>query len=755
MKKLIIFLFLSGLLQLLQAQHSVSGKIIDLASGEPLIGVNIYAPELSIGAVSDKDGQYKLSELPKGDLIIQFSYVGFEAINRRIFIRDSLHILNIEMDPDVIQGQEVVISGNFTSTQHENTLKISTVGIDYINTSGHPSLIESITEIPGVNMISKGPGVITPVIRGLSLSNILVLRHGMPIENFQFSEDHPYLIDENGLKQVEVIKGPASLIYGSGAVGGVINLVPEPVASQGMITGEFTTRYFGNTKGLLSNLGIKGNQKGIVWGISGGINSNKDYVQGNNEKVPNTRFNRYNIKSDMGLIRKKGTFRLFYEQSKNNFGMAVLPAFEIVKDDNRKNEAWFQNLTDHMLISQNRLFIGHVKLDLFLSYQNNNRKLNGNPDSEEFNRVNMTLQTFSYRIKANHSFTENLKATFGVQGMYQNNKNHEAPDHVLPDATINEISVYGIAQYTIGRFKPELGLRYSFNTIYVPYQEAGGHSHEEDEHEEEEVFIEYDGQFGNLSASLGSSFVVNEENILRLNLASAYRSPNLPELTQYGMHGIRFEQGNPDLKTQQNLEIDLGYHLHTKHTSLDLSAFYNFIYDYIFLSPTNDTTDEGQKIYRYSQTDARLYGGEAMLHIHPHPLDWLHFKSTYSYVIGEQVDGGYLPRIPAQQLYLELKVEQDAWKVFRNIYLSGGVNFVFDQNHPSAFETSTSGYNLFNMGFGFDLKVNRQLLNFNLTANNLLNIDYYDHLSTLKDLGLYDMGRNISVSVKIPFTITN
>lgn len=754
MRKLILLLPLVLFVQILHAQYNISGKITGLVNGKPLIGVNVFVPDLSIGTVSDINGYYELSDLPKGEIIIQFSYIGFESVNRQFFIKEVLEVLNIEMDPEIIESQEVVISGNFTSTQHENTLKISTVSIDYINASGHSSLIESITEIPGVSMISKGPGVVTPVIRGLSLSNILVLRNGMPIENFQFSEDHPYLIDENGIQQVEIIKGPASLIYGSGAVGGVVNLVPEPVAAQGKVTGDFSMRYFGNTKGLLSNLGLKGNQKGIVWGIRGGINSSNDYKQGNNEFVPNTRFNRYNVKGDLGLIRKKGTFRLFYEHSRNKFGMAVLPAFAIVNDGNRKNEAWYQDLTDHMLTSQNKLFLGSVRLDIILAYQNNNRKLDGNPDSEEFNRVNMTLQTFSYRVKSNHSFNENTKVTFGVQGMFQNNKNKDAPDHVLPDATINEFSIYGIAQYTISLFKLEAGLRYSYNNIHVPYQEAGGHNHEE-EHEEEEVFIKYDGQFNNLSASLGSSFVINEENILRLNLASAFRSPNLPELTQNGVHGVRFEEGNPDLKEQQNFEVDLGYHLHTTHTSLDLSAFYNHVNDYIYLAPTSDTTDEGQKIYKYSQTNARLYGGEAMLHIHPHPLDWLHFKSTYSYVIGEQINGGYLPRVPAQQLYVELKVEKHAWKAFRNIYVSGGVNFVFKQNHPSAFETETNAYNLVNMGLGFNLQVKRQLFNFSLTANNLLNIDYYDHLSTLKDLGIYDMGRNISFSVKIPFTLKN
>ena len=748
MKNLLIFLFVLALAISGQAQNKLSGIVTDKENGEPLTGVSVYVPDLLIGIATDEKGRYQLSNLPNGELIIQFSYIGFQTVSKQIYLNRKDRVVNIEMTPQVIQGQEVVISGNFTSTQHENTIKISTIGIERISTSGHPSLIESLAEVPGVSLISKGPGVVTPVIRGLSLSNILVLKNGMPMENFQFSENHPYLIDENGLQQVEIIKGPASLIYGSGAVGGVINLVPEPVAAQGKIEGDFTMNFYGNTRGVLSNIGLKGHQNGVVWGLRGGINTSRDYVQGNGNYVPNTRFNRYNIKADVGLLRKKGTFRLFYEYSGNKFGMAVPPAVQLVTENAYKNEVWYQDLTDHMIISQNKLFLGNTKLDIDVSYENNKRKLFGDPVIEPFKLVDMTLQTVAYRIKANHNFSERLRAIFGAQGMYQNNKNFDAPDHVLPDAEINEISLYGIVQYARERYKIEAGLRYSFNAIYVPRQKADGH-------DDETHYIEYNGKFNNLSASAGASVYVNKQNILRINVASAFRSPNLPELTQYGLHGTRFEMGNPDLKTQQNVETDLGYHLHTRHTSLDLSVFYNHINNYIYLAPTGDTTEAGLNIYQYTQSNAQLYGGEARFHIHPHPAHWLHILSTYAYVIGEQRGGGYLPRIPAQQLYLELKLEKDTWKNFRNIYLSGGVRFVFDQNRPSEFELATDGYNLLNLGFGFGVKAGKQLIRFDVKATNLLNIDYYSHLSTLKDMGFYDMGRNISFSVKIPFVLKN
>lgn len=742
------------------AQNSISGIVSDHSDGNPLAGVNVFIHELSSGTVTDNSGNFILKDLPSGEFIIHFSFVGFQTIHQKVVLNDTPQQLNIEMHILVIEGDEVVISGNFTSTQHDNTIKISTIGIDQINKTESPSLIASVAEIPGVNMISKGPGVVTPVIRGLSLSNILVMNNGVPLQNYQFSEDHPYLLDENGIARVEVIKGPASLIYGSGAVGGVINLIPEPVAPLGTIKGDYEMRYFSNTVGVLTNLGAKGNQGGFVWDIRGGINSNKDYIQGNNEFAPNTRFNSYNIKAGVGAIRKIGVFKVNYEYNKSNFGMANQPALELVTINERENQFWYQHLTNNLLSSQNKIFLGNVKLDVDLSYQNNNRQLNGDEPGEHFTLVNMTLQTFNYRAKVSHSINEKARYVAGLQGMYQENQNYDAPEQVLPNATINDISFYGLFQYQLSAVKLEAGVRYSYQSIDVPFQEAGsGHSHgeeDEEEDEDEEIeYIQYNGYFNNVSASAGATWNMNDNNLLRLNLASAFRAPNLAELTQHGTHGVRIEEGNPNLTTQQNLEIDLGYHLHTVHTTLDVSVFYNHIYDYIHLAPTADTMEDGDRIYRYSQNDASLYGGEASLHFHPHPLDWLHVVATYSYVVGEYSTGGYLPRIPANDLYFELRFEKNKWKALRNIYFESGIDYFFAQNYPSEFETASPGYFLLNAGIGFALQLKRNQIKFNISGANLLNIDYYSHLSTLQDLGIYNMGRNIMIGIQVPFNLKN
>ncbi len=735
----------------ISAQNSLSGKITDHNTGETLIGVNVYFPELLKGSVSDKDGKYFINNIPKGKQIIRVSYIGYETINKKFEIDDKSIIIDFEMDFLVIAGEEIVISGNFTSTQHNNTVTISTLNSRQIEQSGSPTLMESIASTPGVDIISKGPGIGSPIIRGLSLSNILFLNNGIPLNNYQFSENHPYMIDEFGVKRVEIIKGPASLIYGSGAVAGVINVIDEEPAYQEEIEGAVGFKYFGNTEGLNGNLNIKGRSGNFFWGVNGGASSFKDYRQGNGEIVPNSRFNKKSFKVNLGLIGKKAIYKLIYQYGKDELGLAVKPAFALAKENERKNEVWFQDLTDHLLISQNKFFFGDFRMDLILAYQLNKRKLQGSEFTPVFEMVDMQLGTFSFRLKGQYEFSDNFSLIAGTQGFTQSNTNFEAPDRILPDANIFDISFYTLAKYEINNILVlEAGLRYSYKIVDVPLQESSGHSKIS-----EENTIEFNKDYSNLSASIGTTINLNEKNLLRLNLASAYRSPNLAELTQDGMHGTRYEQGNPNLTNQQNLEIDLGYHLHTKHTTLDISGFYNNIYNYIFLSPTNDSTDNGYRIYKYLQTPSVLYGGEIMLHVHPCPIHWLHIEGSYSYIVAKKKSGDYLPLIPANKFKLGLRFTKDQMRSLRNTYFRIGGKYAFEQSKPSEFESPTNSYFILDMGIGTEIKVKNQLLLIDITATNLLNKTYYDHLSTLKDMGIYNIGRSVNLSVKIPFGIKN
>ncbi len=737
MKYIFIILLTALLSQTISSQNSIKGRITDKTTNEAMPYASIYLPEHIKGTLSNKQGYYELKNIPHGKLTIQFSYVGYKTVIHTVYPDDSGLILNIEMEPSVLQAEEVVVTGGTHSTQHENAIKIELMDAKKIALDGSPSFIEAITGIPGVDMISKGAGVTKPVIRGLSMTNILMLNNGIKMENFQFSENHPFIIDELGIDRVEVIKGPASLLYGSDAVGGVINVIKEKPAPVGRITGDYNIQYHSNTNGPVSNFGIKGSSESFYWGLRGGVKTHTDYRDGNGDYVPNTRFNEYSIKTTMGINKSFGTFKLYYDYSRPRLGMSVGNSVLLVTENGRKNEYWYQDLTNHIISARNTIFLGQYRIEMNASYQMNNRRLQTDETTPAFEMVDMDLNTFSYELKTYLPSKDNSDYIIGFQGANKTNKNHEAPNHVLPDAGVNDFSVFTLIQHKFfNDLKTQAGVRYDYRNILTK-GEAG----------EELVNNDY----GNISASLGATYRVTEKILLRANLASAYRTPNIAELTQDGMHGVRYERGNSNLKSQRSYEADISTHYHSDYIMADLSLFYNRIRNYIFLAPTGDTTNSGAYIYKYSQTDSKIYGGE--LDVDITPFKWLDINATYSYLEGTQDDGSYLPFIPHNKLKTGLKYQKEKILFLNNTFAKVEGVFASKQYRPARFETETDGYFLLNVSAGTEIKWMNQMVSLSVQANNLLNTVYIDHLSTLKEMGYYNMGRNICISLKIPFSV--
>ena len=725
-----MFLFQVGI-----AQNSIRGRVSDQSSGEALPYASVYIPELSKGTQTGNDGAFVLKQLPDRKLRIQISYVGYKTLIKTVSPGSADSVLNVALEVAILQAEEVVISGGTHSSQHENAIKIDLLRSSEIAASGSPSFMEALSMVPGVDLIAKGPGVAKPVIRGLSMTNVLLLNNGVKLENFQFSENHPFLVNEFGTERVEVIKGPASLLYGSDAVGGVIHVIREKPAPNGRILGDYGLQYHSNTGGLVSDLGLKGSSESLFWGLRGGIKSHTDYRDGNGDYVPNTRFNEHSLKADLGLKRSFGVFGLYYDYNRPRLGMSVGAVPALVTENGRENEFWYQDLTMHVLSSRNTLFLGDFKVDVNASWQANNRRLQTDNATPAFEMVDMDLNTFSYELKTYLPSGKGREYIIGLQGAHKTNRNHEAPNHVLPDAAVNDFSVFGLAQYTFfGKLKAQAGLRYDLRSIST-----------EAESNKEAV----DRDYGNASASLGATWRLTEDLLLRGNIASAYRTPNIAELTQDGMHGARYEQGNAGLRSQRSYEGDLSLHYHTGFILVDLSAFYNRINDYIYMAPTDDTTGTGQLIYRYAQSDSKLYGGE--LGIQVLPAEWIQFQASYAYLVGRQDDGNYLPFIPQNKLRSEIKLRKEQIAFLEQPFIRIGMVYAQPKDNPSMFETGSDRYFLLNAGIGTEIRMRDQFLSFSIQANNLLNEVYIDHLSTLKGLGYANMGRNISLHLRVPF----
>ena len=237
-----------------------------------------------------------------------------------------------------------------------------------------------------------------------------------------------------------------------------------------------------------------------------------------------------------------------------------------------------------------------------------------------------------------------------------------------------------------------------------------------------------------------------------MNLATGFRAPNLAELTSNGVHEgtNRYEIGNPNLEHEQNLQTDISMEYKYKHIEFFVNGFYNAVKDFIFIEPNGEVIGQDD-VFVYQQENAELYGGEIGFHLHPHPLDWLHFESSFETVIGKQNNGKYLPLIPANSFANTIRIEpKSTQNRLNNQYAYITLKSVFDQDNVGDFENSSKGYNLVNLGIGGDALVFNTSLSVRISAQNIFDKTYISHLSRLKTDGIANIGRNISLAVNIP-----
>jgi iron complex outermembrane receptor protein len=735
-----------------QDTYQLAGVVHD-ETGAALTGANIFIPQLEEGTVADQNGTFRLTGLPPGKLIFQVSFIGYESYIRTLWVGKDTPTLDISLHPATITAGEVVISGGRHSTQHENAIKIELLNASSLEQIASPTLVEKLAELPGVDVISRGGSVTTPVIRGLSTNNILVLNNGFRMENYQFSADHPYLVDETGLERVEVIKGPASLLYGSDAIGGVINLVGDKPPPPGSISGDANLQYYSNTAGLAGSLGVRGHQGPVTWGVRGAYRSHRDYTGGDGRSVPNSRFNGGSFKSNIGIRGRNSLHRLAYEYQQLKPGITNEASQQLVSSNGRYPEVWYQDLDNHQLMSRNQFYLNPFKLQANFSFQHNHRRLI--TDEPDHTNVDMQLGTFGYELRGNLVTSKVSEFTLALQGLSQKNRNNDAENRVLPDYRMNDLAMFGLVQHDFENgVHLQVGFRFDNRFLSVPEQEKAVHSHDgepdqpADPDHQEELMPVLNRYFGNVSGSLGVTWVLAEGILLRGNLASAYRAPNVAELTQEGEHGTRYEQGNRDLTSQRNYELDASIHFHRERIMLDLAVFYNHIGHYIFLDYTADTTGEGLPVFRYVQQDARIYGLEGLAEFLPAP--WLSFKTAYNHTRGQRVSAGNLPFIPHNRLRSELRWMPRRILKKGQVYLKLGSELACRQDHPAPLETASDFYHLLHAGAGISVTLGGRKLSFDIQFRNLLNTSYIDHLSILKPLGYLNAGRNVVLNLSIP-----
>jgi len=296
MRKIFLSILCMLTVIVVKSQNSLSGKITDQENGEVLEQVSIYFPQLEKGSVTSVSGEYKIENLPVGSYKVVASFIGFQSFSSTINITNGENQLNIKLVPSAIEMEEVIVSTPFHKLQSENVMKVEYSKMATLKTKGATTLAEGITHIPGVNIVSTGVGIGKPVIRGLTSNRVLVYTQGIRLENQQFGDEHGLGVNDAGIESVEVIKGPASLLYGSDAMGGVLYLNPEKFAEAKKTEGDLNLNYYSNTQGLNGDFGLRTSGNKLKYLIRAGTTSHVDYSTGNGDQVTNSRFKESDIK---------------------------------------------------------------------------------------------------------------------------------------------------------------------------------------------------------------------------------------------------------------------------------------------------------------------------------------------------------------------------------------------------------------------------------------------------------------------------
>jgi len=731
MKKYIIALFL-GLSAMVQAQNSVSGTVTDNTK-QPVIGASVYIPELHKGTTTDANGKYSFKNLPNGTLKLSFEYVGYKSQNLEIPKLQKENTLNVQLETSTFQMDEVIVSTGFNKIQSQNVMKVEHATMRDLEKKGTSTLIEGLATIPGVSQVATGTSIGKPVIRGLSGNRVLVYSQGVRIENQQFGDEHGLGLNGAGVESVEVIKGPASLLYGSDAIGGVLYFNPEKFAEAHTFKADFNQKLFSNTLGSNSSLGLKTSTENWKFLARGSYNTHSDYQIAGGDRVTNTRYNETDFKTGIGYSNAAFSTVFRYNYNKLDLG---IPEEGIAEQSKSKNTIFPRQGVDNHLLSLNSvIYLKNSKLDVDLGYIANDRS-----EFEDSNEASlqMKLKTFNYNAKYHFPKIGNFESIVGIQGMHQTNTNF-GEEYLIPDATTNDFGIFGTTNYEWGKNVLQGGLRYDNRNVTTIAHGTPG---------EEGSFEAIDRSFDSFNASLGYKTNLTDNLTMRLNVASGFRAPNLAELSSNGVHEgtYRYEIGNADLKTEQNLQTDLNLEYGNSHLEFFINGFYNHINNYIYVSPTGEQLEDND-VFQYVQSNAKLYGGEIGLHLHPHPLDWLHYETSFETVTGKKQNEDYLPFIPANSWNNSIRTEFKIKNWLEEGFASFNVNTTFNQNNVSGFETASKGYTLINLGLGGKVKWGKTAFDVNLNANNLFDKKYIAHLSRLKNDGIPNIGRNIVLGV--------
>lgn len=766
-----------------------------IRTGQPtatvLPGATVYIQSLQRGAVTDSAGHFRLDNLCPGTYIVEYRFVGFNTSTEQIQLPlDSVRVVTLTTDAISLPGVDVTEHRSEARQLLQAQTELSGVALD--QTRGQ-SLGESLKNIAGLYSIQTGPGISKPVIHGLYSNRILVLNNGIRQEDQQWGSEHAPQVDQFVASRLTVIKGAASIRYGSDAIGGVILVEPKAMPAQLGVHGEVNAVGATNGRmgaasayleGAIPTGGPDKRSTGLSWRVQGTM-KRAGYARAPGYFLENTGFAERNFSGDLhydrtGPANRHWGAEVYYSQFNNRIGLfrgaqvgSLSDLYEAIARPEPLVQPGFsydlgrpyQNI-QHQLIKGRAYYRSERfgELTLTVAQQQNIRE---EFDLLSFSRVGtpelfLKLNTQTADLIWEHPakrdrFGGIRSGSMGLNFLTQGNVRRYL--FLIPNYRANALGSFAIERYARNRWVFEGGIRYDVRTLNAFFLDETTNRVYSRSH-----------QWDNANGSLGISYQLQPRLILTTNLSTAWRAPNASDLYANGLHqsGVAYERGNPNLKPEQAYNGNLALTYSGSRLTAEIGLFNNLINNYIYLKPDSIPAIRQRgafPAYSYDQVQATFRGIDATVNYKLSGQLTVTSKTSLLWAY-DKTNRNYLVLVPPNRMDNAVRYDfSDRSNRVSGFYIQMSGLAVARQNRVPAvssevrdgvpifrgdFAPPPPGYFLLGAEVGLNVQVGKQPLSVILTGANLLNTAYRDYLNRFRYFA-DEPGKNVSLKVKTSF----
>jgi iron complex outermembrane recepter protein len=779
---IVAFFLKPGIVVADEEKFLLYGHVLD-ENMEGLPGARIHVHETGHTVFTDSAGHYEIHGLSRGTYHIHAYMKGYRSTAQTISLRSRFTLVTFHMRPSVLEIGEVLIEAHpYKLEEREKSQEVIVLDRSTLEKNRHTSFAETIESVPGVRSVTTGPGIARPMLRGLSFHRIAVVDRGIKQEGQQWGADHGLEIDPYDVERVEIIKGPNTILYGSDASGGVINIRTPGFPDKGIIRGRIESRAESNHDLIGGSAMVEGNYEDNFFRFRytqqeyGNYRVPSDSVTFSGWNFPihenrlkNTAGQEMAFSGTAGMHRSWGHTQVSFSQFNQSAGlfpgaMNRHPgAFNPRHETSHRTISLPRQVTSHTkLISNSKILLRDNWLEADIGYQLNHRREEAEPHvhnpneylPEGIDHLILNLHTLSANVRYHHIFSDKTRGIFGTSVSAHQNEagGYEflIPEHRGMDAGIFAF----LHQYLSDNLIINGGLRLDYGILESQRYDQIKRDATGEITDTIMRAPQINRNFYNLSGTAGMTWHPNDQASIRANLARHFRVPRAPELAANGFHHgtFRHEQGDPDLNSETGYQLDLSARYQNANILISLSPFINYYENFIYLTPTyrfSPLPSRGQ-VYQYEQNSVLMTGGEVFIEYHPIPP--LHLELGADYVWSQNLDQNIpLPFTPQPSVFNEIAYHLPLeTRVVKSPFVNVNARLFANQNRVARNEKATEGATILNAATGTSLKFSDRLdMNVQFQVRNIMNTEYQNHLSTYRILNLSEPGRNYTLYLSI------